>query len=102
MGSPITPVHFYRRYVDDTFCLFNNEHEALLFFEFLNSQHNNIRSTMEKETNNTLAFLDVFINNKDPNNLITSVYRKKTFTAPLLIFSASLPCVTNLDLLERY
>ena len=36
--------------------------------------------TMEKEANYTLAFLDVFINNKDPTNLITSVYRKKTFT----------------------
>ena len=79
MGSPIAPVlanlflgnyeklwlneckclsvQFYRRYVDDTFCLFNNEHEALLFFEFLNSQHDNIKFTMEKETNNTLAFL---------------------------------------------
>ena len=87
--------------VDDTFCLFNNEHEALLFFEFLNSQHNNIRFTMEKETNNTLAFLDVFISNKDPTNLITSVYRKKTLLASLLIFSASLPCVTNLDWSER-
>ena len=63
-------VQFYRSYVDDTFCIFNNEHEALLFFEFLNSQHDNIKFTMEKETNNTLAFLDVFINNKIPTVLI--------------------------------
>ena len=26
-------VLFYRRYVDDTFCLFNNEDDALSFFE---------------------------------------------------------------------
>ena len=26
------PINFYRRYVDDSFCLFNNEHEALPFF----------------------------------------------------------------------
>ena len=63
MGSPLAPVlanlflgyheniwfnkyqgpsvHFYRRYVDDTFCLFNNEQGALVFFDFLNSQHTN-------------------------------------------------------------
>ena len=23
---------FYRRYVDDTFCLFHSEHDAILFF----------------------------------------------------------------------
>ena len=79
-------VQFYRRYVDDIFCLFNNEHKALLFFEFLNSQHDNIKFTMGKETDNTLAFLDVLINNKDPTNLITSVYRKKTFTGLLTNF----------------
>ena len=41
--------HFYRRYVDDTFCLFNTGHDALLFFEFLNSQHPNIKFTMDKK-----------------------------------------------------
>ena len=54
-----SPVHLYRRYVDDTFCLFNNEHEALLFLQYLNSQHENIRFTMEREFNWTLAFFDV-------------------------------------------
>ena len=29
-------IHFYRRYVDDTFCLSDNEHDSLLFFEYLN------------------------------------------------------------------
>ena len=68
-------LHFYRRYVDDTFCHFNNEQDALLFFDFLNSQHTNIKFTMEKESNKMLAFLDVYINNKDLCNLIGSVYR---------------------------
>ena len=84
MGSPLVPVlanlflgqyeniwlnnyqgpsvHLYRRYVDDTFCPFNTEHGALLFFEFLNSQHSKIKFTMEKKTNKVLAFLDVYIN----------------------------------------
>ena len=33
-----------------------------------------------------MAFLDVLINNKDPTNLITSVYRTKTFTGLLTNF----------------
>ena len=42
-------VLFYRRYVDDTFCLFNNEQDALMFFDYINARHLSIRFTMEKE-----------------------------------------------------
>ena len=62
-------VHFYRRYVDDTFCVFNTENEALIFFEFLNARHSNIKYTIEKETNRSLAFLDVCIDNNNPSCL---------------------------------
>jgi len=79
-------VHFYRRNVDNTYCLFNTEHDALLFFECLNSQHPNINFTMEKETNKVLAFLDVCINNKDPCSLLMSAHRKKTFSGLLTNF----------------
>ena len=41
---------------------------------------------MEKETKNYLAFLDVLTNNIDPTNLLTSVYRKMTFTGILTNF----------------
>ena len=37
-------VPFYRRYVDDTFRVFNTENEAKLFFDFRSSQHPNIKS----------------------------------------------------------
>ena len=50
-------VQFYRRYIDDTFCLFNNKHEALLSFEFLNSQHDNIKLTIEKKLTLLRPFL---------------------------------------------
>ena len=79
-------VPFYRRYVDDTFCVFNTENEAKLFVDFLNSQHPNIKFTIEKETNKILSFLDVCINNGDPSCLKTSTYRKKTFTGLLTNF----------------
>ena len=46
----------------------------IIGFEILNSRHDSIKFTMEKEANNTLSFFDVFINNKDPTNLIASVF----------------------------
>ena len=70
-------LHFYRRYVDDTFCLFNNEKDALLFFDFANTQHTNIKFTMEKESNMMLAFLDVYINIKNFTLSIEYINRKK-------------------------
>ena len=79
-------------------CLFNNEHDPSLLFDFLKSQHGNIKFTMEKESNNALAFLDVFINNKDPSNLITLVYRKRRLLACLLIFSVLPPVHISLAL----
>ena len=31
-------IYFYRRYVNDTFCLFNNEKDALEFFHYINDK----------------------------------------------------------------
>ena len=64
---------FYRRYVDDTFCLFHSEHDATIFFDYINSRHVNIRLTMEKQINHKLPFLDVLIDNNDPSSSLTSV-----------------------------
>ena len=74
---------FYRRYVDDTFCLFHFENDALLFFHYINSRHPNIRFTMEKEVDHRIPFLDVLIDNNCSHAPITSVYCKKTFTGLL-------------------
>ena len=84
MGSPLAPVlanlfmghhekrwlenynsgiEFYRRNVDDTFALFDIEQDALSFFSYINSQHSNIKFTMEKEENHKLPFLDVLLDN---------------------------------------
>ena len=79
---------FYRRYVDDTFCLFHSEHDAVIFFDYINSRHPNIRFTMEKELNRKLPFLDVLIDNSDTNSFLTRVYRKKTFTGLLTILAS--------------
>ena len=56
-------VLFYRRYVEHTFCLFHSENDALLFFNYINSRHPNIRFTKEKEIDHKIPSLDVLINN---------------------------------------
>ena len=70
---------FYRRYVDDNFCVFEREQNAVSFYNYIDSQHPNIRYTMEKEVVIKLTLLDVLVNN-EPLNLQTSVFHKKTIT----------------------
>jgi len=70
---------FYRRYVDDTFVLFNNQGQCEEFLAYLNSQHPSITFTREMESNSTLSFLDVLVK-RNNNVFITSLYRKATFT----------------------
>ena len=71
--------NFYRRYVDDLFLLFENPNQVTPFFNYLNSQHSNIKFTIEKEADNKLTFLDVSIVRSN-NKFSTCVYRKPTFT----------------------
>ena len=91
---------FYRRYVDDTFCLFHSEHDAILFFNFINNQHPNIHFTMEKEINHVLPFLDVLLDNKAPHFPVTTTYRKKTFTGVLTNFLSFTPLCYKLGLVK--
>ena len=49
---------FYLRYVDDILAAFDNEQDSL---NFLNNRHPNIKFTIEKQINHSIAFLDVFI-----------------------------------------
>ena len=53
-------VKFYRGYVSvGIFFLFENEHQAQTFLDFLNIQHPNLKFTIEKEHMKQLPFLDV-------------------------------------------
>ena len=70
---------FYRRYVDDTFLLFEHSSHAPLFLEYLNNKHNSIRFTMETEINGKLPFLDCCVS-RNTDGFDISVYRKETFS----------------------
>ena len=82
---------FYKRFMDDIFCVFNNQNEANEFFRYLNERHPNIKFTDEKENLNKLPFLDVQIEKLENGNFQTSVYRKPTFTDLLTNFRSFVP-----------
>ena len=72
------PPRLWLRYVDDTFVIWLHGQEKLdCFHEHLNTQHRNIKFTVEHEKENKLAFLDVQVTRTN-NRLTTSVYRKPT------------------------
>ena len=74
------PTHWYR-YVDDTFVVWPHGKDKLPgFLHQINSQHPNIRFTMEIEENNQLPFLDVLVKKRDDGSLAHCVYRKPTHT----------------------
>ena len=110
MGSPLAPVlantfmgfheskwlneynlnkpKFYLRYVDDILAAFDNEHDSLNFLNFLNNRHLNIKFTIEKQNNHSIAFLDVFISGINNQNLTLQTYHKSTYTGLLLNFKS--------------
>ena len=73
----------------DIFCLFENEHQAQTFLDFLNIQHPNLKFTIAKEHMKQLPFLDVL--NTRSDRLTTSVYRKSTFTGLLQNYNSFVP-----------
>ena len=110
MGSPLAPVlanifmgfyeskwvneynlnkpKFYFRYVDDILVAFDQEQDSLNFLNFLNKRHPNIKFTKEKQTNHSIAFLNVFISGINNQNLTLQTYHKWTYTGLLLNFKS--------------
>ena len=110
MGSPLVPVlanifmgfheskwlnennlnkpKFYLRYVDDILAAFDNEQDSLNFLNFLNNRHPNIKFTIEKQINHSIAFLDLFISGINNQNLTLQICHKSTCTGLLLNFNS--------------
>ncbi|KAL0870054.1 hypothetical protein ABMA27_006218 [Loxostege sticticalis] len=102
MGSPVAPVianiwmehfeeralasgpgivKFWKRYVDDIFCIMNgNQTEVEQYLQHLNTVHPKVKFTYEMEKNRSMAFLDVRVTVRPDGTLAHSVYRKPTHT----------------------
>ena len=109
MGSPLAPVlanifmgfheskwfndynlskpKFYLRY-DDILAAFDNEQDSLIFLNFLNNRHPNIKFTIKKQIIHPTAFLDVFISGINNQNLTLQTHHKSTYTGLLLNFKS--------------
>ena len=82
---------FYKRYVDDTFVVFNDSEDCELFFEYFNTQHRNIKFTLEHETSDCISFLDVLVTRNEEGTIETSMYRKETFSGLYMKFDSFVP-----------
>ena len=111
MGSPLGPVianifmvelekrliptmsdkiSLWFRYVDDTFT-FIKRGQVDNVIEILNGFHENINFTFEKETENSISFLDVKVIKKLDGSFDTDIYRKKTDTNVYLSWKGFAP-----------
>ena len=90
---------YYKRYVDDTFVIFDQKDDAQDFLLNLNSLHASLTFTTEEETNSSLPFLDVLVQ-RDGASLVTSVYRKKTFTGEYMKWNSFSPVKRKINLIH--
>ena len=75
-ASPLKPA-IWRRYVDDTWVLWQHGDDALAeFLDRMNNIHDSIKFTMETETDGKIPFLDVLVTRNASGGLDTEVYRK--------------------------
>ena len=70
--------------MDDTFVIINSRERVEEVMNFLNTQHHNIKFTVETEANNSIPFLDTRVKRNKDSRLTTTLYHKKTFTGTYL------------------
>ena len=78
----------YLRYVGEILAAFDKEQDTLNFQNFLNKRHPNIKYTIEKQINHSIAFLDVFISGNNNQNLTLQTFYKSIYTGFLLNFKS--------------
>ena len=91
---------FYIRSVDDILAAFDNEQHSLNFLILLNNKHHNIKFTIEKQINRSMAFLNVFISRIINQNLTLQTYQKSTYTGLLLNFKSFTSFSSKISLIK--
>ena len=88
-NDPEASPKLYLRYIDDIFAIFDNDQSCTKFMEKLNTQHPNIKFTLE-QAKNTIPFLDVEIK-INLNKFDIWTWRKPSNTELLLNFNDFCP-----------
>ena len=86
ISTALHPPKTWERFVDDVYSIVKRTHLEN-FFHHISNIHQNIKFTMEEESNGELAFLDTLLK---PNNgeISVLVYRESTHTDQCLHYSS--------------
>ena len=84
--TALHPPKVWERFVDDVYSILKRTHFEN-FFHHINNLHQNIKFTMEKESNGELAFLDTLLK-RNNGEISVLVYRKPTHTDQYLHYSS--------------
>ena len=86
ISTALHPPKVWERFVDDVYSILKRTHLEN-FFQHINNLHQNIKFTMEEESNGELAFLDTLLK-RDNGEISVLVYRKSTYTDQYLHYSS--------------
>ena len=95
-NKPLLP-NVFKRYVDDIFVMFLYQSHLKDFVNYMNTKYPNIKFTSEFEENDSFSFLDVKITRRN-NQLVTSVFRKATFSGVFTNFKSFMLVAYNFGL----
>ena len=79
--------NIFKRYVDYIFVIFLCQSHLTDFVNYMNTKHPNINFTSEFEENDSFSFLNAKITRRN-NQLVTSVFRKATFSGVFTNFKS--------------
>ena len=84
------PPKLWVRYIDDTFCVIEQQY-AEEFHKHLNSISPSVIFALEREQNQSLAFLDIKVTRNRDNTISTTIYKNPTLTDRYLQFDSNHP-----------
>nr|VZI45021.1 unnamed protein product [Spirometra erinaceieuropaei] len=100
LQETINGLVFYRRYVDDIFCLTDGTTDTEELVQKFNSAHPSLKFTAETEADNELAFLDVLLRRQEDGSIQRRVFRKKTWTGQYVNFHSFVPLNIKRNLVQ--
>ena len=81
----------YKRYVDDIFCVTEENIDLKELVNCFDSAHSNIKFSVEPEFENQLNFLDVTLKRQSDGSIQRSIHRKPTWSGQYTHFSSFVP-----------
>ena len=100
LSNAISKCKVYKRYVDDIFVILNKVHDPKTMLETFNKAHANIKYTIEFESLDHLAFLDVSLTRRPDGSIRRTVFRKETWNDQYVHFRSFVPMKQKMNLIN--